>query len=663
MTISCSWVLRWATDASKIDKGPNSTREVCLGRVVAKALVFRIPVVPRYTAEKEGSQIWPQLRVHYKRSADMKNLRIDLFSQARKQDSTDDKVKGIAFGNLEAKIGAVLCPLLINEAATGLRLKFYLEAFTRNPGEFPGHRISRNLNVGIMIYARRDKADMIGRILSQGSYFLSKPQNVELGTEIYNPHVPQSFGTIGAGLRRPQGSQQVYTVNRSQEEITKETMSMFDSLSKANDELPEMEADGSLISTPLMSHQKQALHFLTEHERVIPSTPEGATHFSLWRPRVTRKGDRVWYHLITDQEVSEPPQALGGILADVMGLGKTLSMLALVAETRAAAEQFGEQDSPLEMERVVRNAKATLIVCPKSVLSNWIDQIGSHTHRNKFKVYSYHGSQRTQDLDELAEYDIVLAPYQTAAAEYGSNQKRTALASINWFRIVLDEAHQIRNPSTGVSKACCALSAQRRWALTGTPVQNRLDDLGALMKYIRIKPFDTANGWAQHMTAKFKIGDENALSHLRVLVDSITLRRMKDTVGLPDRLQVKHRLNFSEDERLIYSQFAKQANVKWEQLKGANGKLRGRSYAHMLKSITRLRQVCAHSQEMLGEDDMKELEGLTAGTAIDLGDEPDDEPDEDIHHRTVCIRLSDHGLRQSHQQLHFVLDFDCGEEE
>ena len=332
----------------------------------------------------------------------------------------------------------------------------------------------------------------------------------------------------------------------------------------------------------------------------------------------------------------------------MMGLGKTLSILALIMSTLDEARAFGQCEPPINIDEVERNSKATLIICPKSVMSNWEEQIKLHTKPKRLSVYSYHGASRIQDLDKLSRFNIVLTTYSTAAAEFADrNKSRNALAGINWFRIVLDEGHQIRTQSTQVSKACCALSAQRRWTVTGTPVQNRLDDLGALIKFLRVKPFDDSVSWAQHILAPLRNANENVLQHLRLLVDSMTLRRQKDKIGLTQRRENRVRLDFNEDELLIYSQFSRESNLKLRIMLSKSNKLQGKSYAHVLKSLSRLRQICAHGREMLSEDDLKALEGLTAGTAIELGDEPDDEPD--------GFFVSD---KHAHETLHMMSETD-----
>lgn len=410
-------------------------------------------------------------------------------------------------------------------------------------------------------------------------------------------------------------------VPRTTEEIKREAETMFDNLAKDED-LPAMESNPEVISTPLMPHQKQALEFLMTHERDYDG--EEIPSHSLWRSKVKDNGQPTWYHVITGLEIYEKPEPVrGGILADMMGLGKTLSILALIAATKSDAARF-RQERP-DDDDVDRNARGTLIICPKSVLSNWQEQIIQHTVPKSITVYAYHGSNRMQDTSKLSRYDVVLTSYNTAAAELqDGNRVRKALSRLNWFRIVLDEGHQIRTQTTKVSKACCALYAQRRWAVTGTPVQNSLYDLGALIKFLRIQPLDHPQTWTQYIMSPFKNGDTGVIQQLQLLVSSITLRRGKKTIGLLERNEEITRLDFSESEKFLYKAFATTCRTHFHNITGGGSQLRGKAYAHVLKSIGRLRAICAHGREMLNEEDMKEIEGDDQSNAIviDVGDEP-----------------------------------------
>lgn len=583
---------------------------VCLGVLHGTANVFRVPVVSQ-NAMRAFKNHWPRTKVGYSRMGTQNSV-VHLVDRS-----------GAKFGVLDLKLAAGLCPLLTGISVNKIEIKVYLVDRVKRGTEKPGDPVSQSLKVDIILDAPMQHADRIGKFLSQKQLFLSSPV-VNTGKEVFNPHEPKPFG----GPTRA-GSQQTYasgTIGRTVEQILRETSSMFDSLTKDED-IPEMEPNQGIITSPLMEHQKKALHFLMEHERSDYDGDELSSH-SLWKFRNQNNGRPSWYHVLTDQVVFEKPDDIqGGILADVMGLGKTLSILALIAETREAARRFHREEGAEDEEGVqLKNVKTTLIICPKSVLSNWQEQIRNHTVVGKFKVYTYHGTSRLQDLHELSKFEIILTSYNTAAYELTGN--KSALMSIKWFRVVLDEAHSIRNSSTKISKACCALNAERRWAMTGTPVQNSLYDLGALFKFLHLEPFDSANVWGQYIMAPFKNGDVKVIEQLQILVRSVTLRRTKNTIDLPDKKVERVRLNFTKDELNLYKQFAKKAGLEFNGITKGGSILKGKAYAHILKSLGRLRAICAHGKEMLNPGDMDEILGYDPSNAIvlDLGEpEPENE--------------------------------------
>ena len=596
------------------------SREVCLGKLSARAAIWKIPRGSRSNMSSVPKDFWPGARVYHRR---MNNQGVSVDLLDRDPSTT---TLATAFGKLEHLCAAALCPLLDGSVQNKIRIKMFLEPFKRQNGEVEGGHVSRSVNLTIIIFSPYSKAQGIGTHLSQRQLFLSAPPPIANRLEYYNPQQPPDYGPGKVAKNLGRGSSHaMYGVARTEEDMRRETESVLDKLFQRG-ELPEMEPDTSIITTPLMAHQKQGVWFMVQHERREQDAAEGEVDYSLWKPHMTPKGE-VWRNIVTNHELTEKPDAMrGGILADMMGLGKTLTVVAVHDVTKDEAREFGKQDPPAHMENVVRNAKATLVICPKSVLANWDEQIKAHAAKNRFRVYTYHGPSRTQDLDELAKCNYVLTTYSTAAAEFSDkSQRRNALASIHWFRIVLDEAHQIRTQNTQFFQSCRALEAQRRWAVTGTPVQNRLDDMGALVKFLRLKPFDEGNAWAQHIMAPFKSRSEHAENHLHLIVEGITLRRLKDKIGFTERHEKIVRLDFSEAELLDYKLFSTTSNRQLKMMISTDGLLKGTSYAHILKALLRLRSYCAHGREMLNENDMKELEGLTITTAIDLGDEPDEE--------------------------------------
>ena len=511
------------------------------------------------------------------------------------------------------------------------RFQAKLNMRVRKPNEIPGKEVSEYYDLNLNLYGPKKNASGIGRHLSQKQVWLRTPTSSDANIEICNPHA----SAVVAAPRTSGGSYNSYGsgngyVTRTVEEIRSDVIGMFDSLQKS-ESLPEMETS-PLLKTPLLSHQKQGLYFLTNREMACVFSDKEEDNNSLWRLRHRSNGKPSYYNVITGkEEVDRPPEVLGGILADMMGLGKTLSILALVVGSLGDARDFGKQSPPdFDGEKqLARNSKTTLLVAPLSTLANWEEQIAAHLKPKTLKYYVYHGSSRTSDIDELAKYDIVITTYSIVSSEFcGRGTKKTAknpLLQTNFFRIVLDEAHMIREQATRQSQAICALSAQRRWAVTGTPVQNRLDDLGALIKFLRVYPFNEKGGFSQFILSPFKNADPEILPKLRLLVDSITLRRLKDRIDLPAKHDAVVRLEFSDEEKQLYEWFARDSQAKVKVIANEQKKsLGGKTYAHILRAIMRLRLLCAHGRELLSEEDLKIAEGFSKENAIDLEAEEDD---------------------------------------
>jgi SNF2 family DNA or RNA helicase len=428
-------------------------------------------------------------------------------------------------------------------------------------------------------------------------------------------------------------------------------MGVFDSLTRS-DEIPAMDPPATIL-TPLLTHQKQGLYFMMAREKPRELQIQEKTMVSFWRTKSNANGHKVFHNVVTgENQAGAPSDTRGGILADMMGLGKTLSILSLISSSAEEAQLFqhfspeqpsapetkqtkGDMDAsqaPLGLTPVARNIKATLIICPLSTITNWEEQIKQHVAPGELSYHIYHGPNRIKDLARLASYDIIITTYGSVSNELSARRKAKKgsypLEELGWFRIVLDEAHMIREQSTMQFKAIVRLQAQRRWAVTGTPVQNRLDDFAALLSFLRLEPFHHRGKFLRHIVEPFKACNPDIVPKLRILVDTITLRRLKDKIDLPPREDLIVKLDFSPEERVIYDLFAKNAQDKVKVLAGnlTSGALGGNTYIHILKAILRLRLLCAHGRDLLNEEDLATLRGMSADMAIDI-DEDDENAD------------------------------------
>ena len=595
--------------------GDNLDQIVCYGRVEGtKVQAHKVPF-PGQRATYFTKNEWPGMKLKLIRYPGNNAI-------IRIEDPT-----GQDFGNVDVKTSLGLAKLM--DSNFHVRTQARLNVRQKKPNEFPGSHCSEYYDMIVNLYGQRRHAKAIGNFLSQKQIRLLVPYHVDPGVEISNPHAPTNAlprTSVLSALTPNTGVGQYVT--RTVEEVRNDVLGMFDSLEKSEN-LPEMEPDPRII-TPLLSHQKQGLHFMTSREKALVYGDQKLGNDPLWRMNIRPDGQRRYINVITGKEErAQPSEVLGGILADMMGLGKTLSILALVVGNLDAAAQWARQAPSIGLGEK-RNSKTTLLVSPLSTMANWEDQIATHVKPGTLSYYVYHGSNRCQNINELSRYDMIITTYAVVSSELNGRGKKkdgSPLVETSFFRVVLDEAHMIREQSTIQSRAICALSAQRRWAVTGTPVQNRLDDLGALIKFLRIAPFHEKGAFTQFILTPFKNADPEILPKLRLLVDSITLRRLKDRIDLPDRHDLIIRLKFSEEELVLYQWFEKDSANKMKVIASEKRKsLGGRAYVHVLRAILRLRLICAHGKDLLSDDDLKLTEGFSKGNAIDLEMEEDDKP-------------------------------------
>lgn len=180
-----------------------------------------------------------------------------------------------------------------------------------------------------------------------------------------------------------------------------------------------------------------------------------------------------------------------------------------------------------------------------------LTRVSSHTGKT-LRVAKYHGTTRDKTTAFYKDFDVVITTYHTLAKEHEKNE--SVLARIGWYRIVLDEAHTIRNHTNTFHRSCLFLEAKMRWCLTGTPVQNRLEDLGALFSFLRADPFHKRPVFRQFICQPFEFLDKSlARDRLILLYDSLVLRRSKDVLALPEPSEDLKELEFSPEEREQYS--------------------------------------------------------------------------------------------------------------
>lgn len=243
--------------------------------------------------------------------------------------------------------------------------------------------------------------------------------------------------------------------------------------------------------------------------------------------------------------------------------------------------------------------RATLIICPLSVLSNWMDQFEQHVDPGvHLNIYVYYGSERNKNPEVLSRQDVVLTTYSVLASDYGTRGS-SPLHKLKWLRVVLDEGHTIRNPNAQQTKAVLDLNAQRRWILTGTPIQNSLKDLWSLLSFLKLKPFTDREWWHRTIQRPVTMGDQGGLRRLQSLIKSITLRRTKTSkvkgksvLKLPERQVFIQHITLTNEESQIYNSVKNESIATISRYFNEGTVLT--HYADVLGALLRLRQLCCH---------------------------------------------------------------------
>ena len=397
----------------------------------------------------------------------------------------------------------------------------------------------------------------------------------------------------------------------------------------------------------LKPYQKQALNWMVNKEQ--PSSQEARKTESmhpLWQridfpPSEETRDESVFYMNPYSGELSlNFPKAMdesrGGILADEMGLGKTIEILALVHTARMKREA---EDASLKsmMNRQVNVCHTTLVVAPLSLLQQWQSEAENASKEGTLKTLLYYGNEKALDLYELCHGanarlapDVLITSYGTLLSEWTKQQESgaapTGLFGIDFYRVVLDEAHTIKNRQAKTSKACYAIRAGRRWALTGTPIVNKLEDLFSLVHYLSVEPWGHFAFWRTFITIPFESKDYiRALDVVQTVLEPLVLRRTKDMrdvdgkpiVDLPSKTIEKVYLEFGENERDIYNFISARARRTYNQNAQAGTVMK--NYTYILSMILRLRQACCDPVLVKHKAEKSELvdEGADESAEVD----------------------------------------------
>ncbi|MFE6153153.1 SNF2-related protein [Streptomyces sp. NPDC057889] len=267
---------------------------------------------------------------------------------------------------------------------------------------------------------------------------------------------------------------------------------------------------------------------------------------------------------------------LGACLADDMGLGKTITLIALHLHRQTTPE----------------TAAPTLVVCPTSLMGNWQREIEKFAPGTP--VRRFHGGRRS--LEDLAAGEFVLTTYGTMRLDAAQ------LAGVDWGMVVTDEAQHVKNPHSATAKELRTIGARARVALTGTPVENNLSELWAILDWTTPGLLGKLGTFRTRYARAVEEGkDPAAAQRLSQLVRPFLLRRRKSDPGiapeLPPKTETDRAVSLTTEQTGLYEAVVRETLAE---ISGADGIARR---GLIVKLLTGLKQICNHPAQFLKEDE------------------------------------------------------------
>ena len=294
----------------------------------------------------------------------------------------------------------------------------------------------------------------------------------------------------------------------------------------------------------------------------------------------------------------------GGVLADDMGLGKTVQALALLLAVKSADEKT-EGAKPFK----------ALIVAPTSVVTNWLREMDKFAPSLKHALW--HGVDRKDRQEELEKADVVVTSYALLRRD------EELLAKLDLRYVILDEAQQIKNPLSATARAAKRLKADRRLALSGTPIENRLSEIWSIFDFVSPGLLGPLDKFEERYSRPIDAGDQKAAARLRATIHPFILRRTKSEVAkdLPEKIETDQFCELTGEQAALYAAVLKE--VRAQVMGEVERQGLARSHIQILAGLTRLRQA-ACDPRLLGlpreftDDDSGKLVALRELIATSL---------------------------------------------
>jgi SNF2 family DNA or RNA helicase len=299
---------------------------------------------------------------------------------------------------------------------------------------------------------------------------------------------------------------------------------------------------------------------------------------------------------------------LNGCLADDMGLGKTVQIIARLVNERAANNSLPETSKTKKTTKTTKGKKTadfvdaestliltpTLLIAPTSVVGNWQKEIEKFAPH--LRAIVHHGSDRTQDNETFQNicqtHDLIITSFTLIRKD------ESLFSSMNWHRIVIDEAQNIKNPKAAQTKAILKLEAKHRLALTGTPVENRLLDLWSIFNFLNPGYLGKEAQFKKAFETPIqKNNDQIQSGVLKKLVEPFILRRVKTDQSiikdLPDKIEQKLYTNLTKEQASLYEAVVRDVEKQLNEVEGIQRK------GLILSTLLKLKQICNHPRQFL----------------------------------------------------------------
>ena len=319
-----------------------------------------------------------------------------------------------------------------------------------------------------------------------------------------------------------------------------------------------------MVENAKVSATAKSLFAKIEDIDEVPSIPKPRTLKADLRPY--QKDGFSW--LVFLHELNS-----GGILADDMGLGKTVQAIALLLWAKSKHKR-----------------KLNLVVAPTSVVPNWEREIAKFAPGLKTVVWQ--GPNRSQRAPELEKADVMITSYALLRRD------EELLQALDLRYVILDEAQHIKNPMSQTARSAKKLSSERRLALTGTPIENRLSELWSIFDFVSPGLLGTLKTFEERIARPIDRGDMETAQRLRATIKPFIMRRLKRDVAadLPDKIEQEMIVPLAEAQAKLYKQVLGQ--VRKSVLSEVEKKGVSKAQIQILVALTRLRQVACDPRLM-----------------------------------------------------------------